>query len=382
MSRNTTSGPVAAGVDAILSWVILACGVVLVVGIGYVCYGIFLAPDELFGAGLKETGVTGHQSQAILRNLGLACRAVRYASILGAAAVIARYWMFFEAGLALGGIGAGLFFGIPFLVQSAAADYPPKAKAAAEALLTGEFAVAGAVLLGVGATQLLVHSIMLFVSRAKRRPGVSTDISQGAFKEKKFERQDTFLGNCWQLPFCRDSVKRVCPVLHSRKPCWREGRGCYCDQGIVMMLSGDRGPRTPGRSAQGFVSMESLTAARPKTVAEKRAQCLGCPIYLHRQSQKYRLFAPTAVAAVIALVLLNIGRIDQVYPAMVRNAGLFLSRFSFTTPGAGGGQQVPEWAADLARQTSVEWLIVIVGGVLLVSYLIHGLEWALYKAGL
>ena len=37
---------------------------------------------------------------------------------------------------------------------------------------------------------------------------------------------------------------------------------------------------------------------RPKTLSEKRAQCLSCPVYLHHQQQKYTLAAPLSILAV------------------------------------------------------------------------------------
>ncbi len=169
-------------------------------------------------------------------------------------------------------------------------------------------------------------------------------------------------------------------MLHSRKPCWREGRGCYCDQNIVLMLSGERGPRVPGRSAQGFVSAHSIISNKPKTPAEKRAQCLGCPIYLHRQGQKYRLFAPTVVVAVLATILVNKLWIDEIYPRAIQGLGRALRGFSFGTPSAAAAE-VPQWAQDLSMQVGVQWLIDNVACLLAIGYLIHLVEWGLYKMG-
>jgi hypothetical protein len=246
-----------------------------------------------------------------------------------------------------------------------------------EDLLANQFTLIGLVFGAAGALQVLIQGVIAFVNRGARRPSLQTDISQGAFTNKKLEKQDKFLGPCWTLPFCRDSAKRVCPVLTRKRACWRDGRGCYCDQNIVLMLSGDRG-RTATRSAQGFVSMQSLTQTRPKTAAEKRAQCLGCPIYLHRQNQKYRVFAPTCMLVVLGFIVLNKVWLDEAYPNAIRGAGRALRGFSF----GGSTADVPEWAQNLAGMQSVEWLLLFVVGLLIVSYLIHAVEWAVYKLGI
>jgi hypothetical protein len=364
--------------DAILSWVLLLSGIALVLAVGYILYGVFFASDSLFGAGLRSSQAAGNLPQ-VVHNLQLACTAVTIAGIVVLLAAMARYWMHAETGVFLLLIGGAFFFGVPYLVASSAESYRGLAKNQVVALLSSEFILIGAVFLGIAGIQVLIHSIIFIAGRAARKPGVTTDISQGAFTGKKMEKQDKFMGPCWTLPFCRDSAKRVCPVLHRGRPCWRDGHGCYCDQNIVMMLSGDRG-RAAARSAQGFVSMQSLSVTRQKTAAEKRAQCLGCPIYLHRQNQKYRLFAPTCLVVVAGSILMNKVWIDEKYPEAVRGIGRALRGFSFSAgPNA---PDVPAWAVNLSNMALVEWLLLFTVGLLVVGYLIHGVEWALYKLGI
>jgi hypothetical protein len=376
MAREGGS-PLGALWDAVMAYLLVLAGAAMALAVGYVAYGIFFASDSLFAPARGTPGAANFPQ--VYHNLQLACTVATIAGALVIAAALGRYWMFLETGVSLLLLGAAFAFGVPFLVHNSAGTYPPALRQQSENLLVNQFTLIGIVFGAVGAVQLLIQGVIAFISRAQRRPSIATDISQGAFTGKKLEKQDKFLGPCWTLPFCRDSAKRVCPVLNRNRACWRDGRGCYCDQNIVLMLSGDRG-RTATRSAQGFVSMQSLTQTRPKTGAEKRAQCLGCPIYLHRQHQKYRVFAPTSIVVVLGLILLNKVWLDETYPNAVLGAGRALRGFSFS----GGNQAagVPEWAQNLAQMQSVEWILLFVIGLLVVSYMIHILEWALYKMGI
>jgi hypothetical protein len=360
-----------------MAYVLVLAGAALALAVGYVCYGIFFASDSLFGAA-RGTPMAANFPQ-VYHNLQLACTVATIAGALVIVATLGRYWMSLETGVVLLLLGAVFAFGVPFLVDGSAANYPPQLRQQAQGLLDGQFVLIGIAFGALGALQLLIQGAIAFVNRAQRRPSIATDVSQGAFSGKKLEKQDKMLGPCWTLPFCRDSAKRVCPVLNRKRACWRDGRGCYCDQNIVLMLSGDRG-RTATRSAQGFVSMQSLTQTRPKTAAEKRNQCLGCPIYLHRQNQKYRVFAPTSILVVIGFILLNKVWIDEAYPNAILAAGRALRGFSFS--GGGAAKDVPEWAQNLAGMQGVEWILLFVLGLLVISYLIHVIEWALYKLGI
>lgn len=354
-------------------------GLALVLALGYVVYGLFGAADTLFGA-LQPGGAGRAAHQQVMRNMQLVGMVLTYGSIALALGVIARYWMFPEAGVGLVTAGLAFFFGLPFLVHSAAGAYPDTSRAPVENLLVGQFTLMGALFLGVGGLQLVVHTAQILLSRGGKRPGLSTDVSQGAFTEKKVEKRDQFLGPCWTLPFCRDSNKRVCPVLNRKKPCWVDGRGCYCDQNIVLMLSGDRGTRAPGRSVSGFVPAQALAGTqRQKSRAEKRTQCLGCPIYLHRQSQKYRLFAPSAIAAVLALILLNKQWVDEIWPETILAVGRAARSFALSSGTETGA--VPGWALELSTNSGLEWMVLLIAGFMLVGYLLHGVEWALYKLG-
>lgn len=379
--QSASSGPLGDLWNRITGLALTAGAALLVLAVGYVAYGLFVAHDALFGA-LQQGGAGPAAYNQALHNMKLAGMALTVGAVCLAVGVLARYWMFPEAGVGLVTAGLAFFFGMPFLVRSAAQPYESARGADAMVeLLVGQFTLVGAVLLGVGGIQLLVHTALVLLNRAGRRPRVSTDISQGAFTEKqKMERRDQFLGPCWTLPFCRDSAKRVCPVLNRKRPCWVDGRGCYCDQNIVLMLSGDRGGRVPGRGSQSFVPMQSLSSQRQKTRAEKRTQCLGCPIYLHRQNQKYKAYAPSVIAAVLAVILVNKPWLDEAYPETILSVGRALRGFSL-----GGGADapaIPTWATDLANQNGVEWMLLLIAAFLMVGYLLHGVEWALYKLGI
>jgi hypothetical protein len=118
--------------------------------------------------------------------------------------------------------------------------------------------------------------------------------------------------------------------------------------------------------------------AKPKSLSEKRAQCLQCPVYLHHQGHKYKLLAPGSLLLSIGAIAYYWNQIITLYPEGIRMLGRSLSTFSF------GGQAgaVPGWANDLAMNPTIMWILIVVAVMLVVSYLLHGVEWALYKLGI
>ncbi|MBI3911838.1 MAG: hypothetical protein HY320_13025, partial [Armatimonadetes bacterium] len=282
-------------------------------------------------------------------------------------------------GIALAILGAGLFFGAPNLFQSSSAAIPEQVRNRALALILYHTHILSVAILAAAGLHLLVHAVLVFRDARQRRPLRRTDIAPGAFAGRPaLEKRDRFFGPCWNLPFCRDTVKRRCPILHSRQPCWRKGRGCYCDNEIVITLSGERlaGSRP---TAAGFIKPQEIQPRKVLDARTKRQQCLGCPIYLYHQDHKYRVLAPLVVLGVIAFVAYNKARLDALYPEVVRGLGRALSGLSYSPANRTG---VPAWAEDLAQTTGVEWLLLVVGTVLLIAYLVHAVEWILYKWGI
>lgn len=375
--------------EGVFDWVLRIAAVALIGVTGYYLYGALAASGTLF----RGVGPTGQAMSAAdflrhLSNMQLLTKILIIAAVLVAASAIGRYYGFPETGAALLVVGAILFFGVPYLIQQGNSGGGIENQALLKLIKTqpgryfdprsyliGRFNLAGMILGGAGVLQLLVHGIMMAASMTKRRPKPNAENAKTAAQVKK--AKDKFLGSCWDLPFCRDTEKKLCPIRATNKSCWRTGRGCYCDQNVILTLSGGNQYQA-SRGATGYMARSAATVSRPKSFSEKREQCLQCPVYLHRQGQKYKVLAPLSLVLSVGGLVYFSTQILSGYKSAMLALGQRLAGFSF---GSGPGTS-PQWATDLATNSGIMWLLIVVGGLLIVAYLLHGVEWVLYRLGI
>jgi hypothetical protein len=350
----------------------------------YYIYGTLAASDQLFRAILPGgQPMSAQDYQRNLANMELLTKVLLIAATVLTVCVVGRFYAYPETGLALIAVGGLLFVGMPYLIDhygGAVVKLPRAALAGSTILdprgfLKGRFGLVGLGMGGAGGLVLLMHAAALIATARSRRPQANPDAAKTANQVRK--PNDRFLGPCWSLPFCRDTEKKLCPIRQTKKPCWRKGRGCYCDQNVILTLSGGN-QYAASRGSTGYMSAAAAAMAKPKSLSEKRAQCLQCPVYLHHQGQKHRLLAPGSLVAVVAGMAIYWGSIVTGYPVAIRALGRATSTLSF------GGQAgtVPAWAADLATNGQLMWILIFVVVMLVVSYLMHFVEWTLYKLGI
>jgi len=366
-------------IDLVGNWGIYLGGLGIVVAAGWLLYGMLFTTTTFFGLDPTTQQPLAPAARAVLlARMETMLRVLAIGAVTLAAGALVRYWACYETGIFLALLGAVLFFGTPFVLTATGSSVPEPVRRLTELMVLYYTRTAGMLLLVLAGLHLLLHSIWAFASRAQRRPTPHTDVSGGKLGGRPTEWRDRFLGPCWDLPYCRDQRYHICPVRHSKQPCWRRGRGCYCDSEIVLILSGER-PWERRRTAAGFVDPQSVVGTLPVDGETKREQCLGCPIYLHHQEQKYRLAAPAAVLAVIGGIALFREQIHRLYPELMLGLGRVLGSFAHD-PTADVG--VPRWAIEMAESSGFEWILIVIAGLLLVSYLLHAVEWALYRWGI
>ena len=365
--------------EGVLGWALRAAAVVLVAVTGYYIYGTLMHAAQLYG-GLSSAGgpLPPREFQQHLANMELLTKVLMLATVALIVGTLGRYYAAPEAGGALLLVGILLFFGMPFLIDNMGSTGPVPRNLARlgdpRAFLKGKYVLSGIALMGAGLVQLMFHGVRFLSGARERRPRPNEEAAKTAAQVKK--PNDRFLGPCWTLPFCRDTDKKLCPIRQSKKPCWRTGRGCYCDQNVILTLSGG-GQYAASRGSAGYLSY-AATVAKPKSLREKREQCLQCPVYLHHQSHKYKVMVPLALLGFIGAVVFYWSTIRHIYPDAMRSMGRALSGFSFGQMTAG----VPQWAEDLAINQGVMWMLVIVAAVLIITYLVQGIELVLYRLGL
>lgn len=172
---------------------------------------------------------------------------------------------------------------------------------------------------------------------------------------------------CWEMAFCRDFVRDVCPAWRKKKPCWRVKSGCYCDEGTILkaMTAGT----VDNIHARGF--LESLTSNKgPKLSAkQKRIRCRRCMIYTEHQRQKYRLLSPLVFPLVGLMFVVFYGPIAAVAWNVLEKTDRFVSFLTYQT----ASQNDFASSGSVVTALAVIWLATMV-----LNYTIRVLEWLVF----
>lgn len=341
-------------------------GVVSLLAVAYLLFG-------LFSGQLAGYDALAHADRLrVLGNLNLAGNALMGGLIVAA---LCGAVCFFEAEstgwillVAAGLLGFGVPFGFTNFgdgtlnngIKSALSIFPKAAIAPA----------------AVGAFLVIKDLYLKTVSAVRDKVFDSQDMDygKGAVKENRPLRT-SLLAKCWEGPYCREFIREHCPIFLQRKACWKERRGCYCDEDIVSNAA----QKVKGVMLEMAPSSESNFAS-PTNQAPRKAiltdwqkaeRCRNCIIYNDHQREKYRIFMPLTIIGTIAagfvfsqpafaFVKKTIGGID----------GL-VQRISFT-PGGGPPKnyvELADWAV---------WAIVISLGIMLISKALQTLEWLVF----
>jgi hypothetical protein len=178
------------------------------------------------------------------------------------------------------------------LILTSAAGVKSDTKPAQDAL--------GTIQLGGGVFGLLAIGVLVIdiAQRIKMRAEVGSRADQlkyGKGIKEERDRQNVFMGKCWQLPFCRKFVRDRCPIYHSRRTCWRERVGCMCEEEVIRNAMENKAIPKDVVAAANYIPRNTRL-----TMDQKAERCRQCVIYNEHQKHKYR-------AALPAMLILFIG---------------------------------------------------------------------------
>ncbi|HLV80444.1 MAG TPA: hypothetical protein VKT32_09180 [Chthonomonadaceae bacterium] len=205
---------------------------------------------------------------------------------------------------------------------------------------------------------------------------------------------------CWQLPFCRESIRRQCPIFHAKTKCWKERVGCMCEENIIMlaMAGGEKEQPPVGLNKDtGFVPIGDLivksqketraqipTRVGPRGVRiptnphlneeQKRERCRNCVIYNEHQRQKYQLLSVPATLLVPLIVFLDFDNLREI----VKNAVFTIDR-TFTHVTFEQGSQNTALANQLTGSLPVETIIIICLTLVVMTWVLRLLEYCTFK---
>jgi hypothetical protein len=121
--------------------------------------------------------------------------------------------------------------------------------------------------------------------------------------------------------------------------------------------------------------------ARRLTPRQKSQRCGKCVIYLYHQEQKYRFWVWIALAAVVGAVFLWRPLWHRLYVMGAAAADRFARMVALPMPTRAEEQHpaLESWVGRLTESTAVEWIVVICAAILVLTYLLRALEFAIYR---
>ena len=133
------------------------------------------------------------------------------------------------------------------------------------------------------ATVLILRDVWLRIADARaakrlrdyKASGGAFLVGSEALREDRPE--PSFYAKCWQMPYCRDFVRSICPAYEARKPCWQLKRGCYCDEKTIIARHED--PREGEEFAKSLQYRADNSLKRDLIAAQQRQLCRNCVIY-------------------------------------------------------------------------------------------------------
>ena len=337
------------------------CFGVAAVAAGYLLLGLFTGHLADFND-VKSIA----EKARVLSNLGMAGQVFIWGAALGALFAGAAFLTEEAAGYLLVFAAVLIGFGVPMgFAQFGGANFSLEKNAALRASL-GAFPNATLMPCLVGGL-LITRDVILRLMAAfqpKERYISETEMRFGSgAKKETAHRPSPVPGKCWEGSYCRETIKVHCPVYVSKTPCWRNKRGCYCDESIVaaaaskingihLAMAGSGTTTETSRFNFSKASTDKVggdvfapRVSNNLTDAQKRERCRHCVIYNEHQQKKYNLLMPIAIGATVivwGMLLTTLhGQVDHVFVASLD----LLDKLSFT-PGSGAVHQARMGATE------------------------------------
>jgi hypothetical protein len=200
--------------------------------------------------------------------------------------------------------------------------------------------------------------------RERVKVGTKADhLKFGKGIKEEADRKNVFMGNCWQLPYCRKFVRERCPIFHSKRTCWKERVGCMCEEEVIRNAMENKPiPRDAVLAGNMIPKNHRLTPQ------QKFERCKTCVIYNEHQRHKYKLMLPvTVLSFVVGYVLLH--------NPLVATFGFTIERINRVIHNAtlsGGG-------SSFVAPTAFVECLMFVCALMLLTYALKVLEFVIFK---
>lgn len=346
--------------------------VVLVASVGVILSLVYLLFIILSG-GLAAPIIRGTALDAVARNVNLAKTAFLWSLWIVVVAAMVRHYRTESTGWVTMLVGVGCWVLLPMIVRSRTESTTAQELMQLGQSLITSFQTAGGALIAFGFLRVALGRIIVLASptQAAMRFSAYSPEAAAIAAERAMERP-SLLRQCWELHFCRSSLRAGCPRFVEGASCWKKNSGCYCDQGLATrLLSG------VGANARAKVAEElEVAQRRARTQRQKKrakAPCGECPLYLEHQKHKYRVVSWLTYPAAAGVIGFTVVSIQNGYRWVELELGSIFANL----------QLLPRTLSDQPLE-QVAWLsaenaVVLLIGVLLVGIFLQLTEVAIFR---
>jgi len=325
-----------------------------VLSVGYVLYAVY-------GGHLS-----GPVSAKAIGNLRLMGQLMAISGILGTICLVIVTFEEIAVAVVAGLLGVGLVLGFPLMVAGQVSSQAGEAAG----IITNWSAVTGQGMVVIVGIRILIEIINYIHEAPARRAKLAEE--HGLGKPKKAAGSPGYrISHCWEMPFCHEAIKEMCPAFKNRKDCWRLKQGCNCDPYLIESLL-KRGASTTVLPEQGstYVRSDLQERARP-TESTRTRECRNCPIFIEHQREKFRVLNPLIIAAAIVGLAVAYPIMRALYAQFIA----FLARLAEQLV-LGETVAVSEWIERF--DSPAVWIFFyIIVGLLVLSYVLKAIEWAI-----
>lgn len=338
--------------------------------------------------------------QQALQTIGTLSLALNISLVLTLISAVFLYYDEDSLGWALVLLGAFLAFGLQFLMDFLFTSDKARLMSGRVSEATLREIHLAAILIGAPGILLVLRSMVVRIFSGRQED--LTAVTYGKDAKQEAGQPSALIGafaRCWQLPFCRESLRKKCPIYHARTRCWKERIGCMCEENIIRLaMGGDEATEPPADMSKqsGFVPIGDLIArseqeerkkipTRPGprgvriptnphlTEAQKRMRCQNCIIYNEHQRLKYQLLSPVVTLAVPVLVFWRFENLRGLIATLLRTLDTVVGRLTFSNAGA----------SDLTRNVTgslpVEVILIVSFTLVLMTWALRFLEYLVFR---
>lgn len=338
-------------------------------GAAFILFGGYLLWGMLAGPLSHVASLTQADRARIVDNVVFACRVLTASGIALLVSAAIRFYSEEVTGYILLIGGALLQWGMPMMMGSSL-ERASLGTATLSVYIINSFRLVGIVAL-VAAVPFIAADFS-FKLRGIRRGVPRGAVVVSREVEPRKSRLHIF---CWQMPYCREYLRAFCKAYQHRKSCWRTKSGCYCDEEMILrMMKRSKTSKLPGFDQR---YTEVAGGSKDLTPAQKRQRCRQCFLYAEHQKQKYQILSPLTFPAAIAVMWVYF----EPTRAILRKALEFTDRFAGRISFEPWTEQLigNQWANAPSTSSTVEYLFLICIGLIVVTYLLRGLEYFIFE---